>query len=998
MDDDKYDEFGNYLGSDVDTGSEEDASSSGEEPEEDEWAAEGDTMQDDEDADGLTSLEAQEEAKMAVVEFDPNAAGAVVLHEDKEYYPEAAEVFPGAEILVQTEDTRTLDTPIVGSVQDIRFSIAEAEGPPETSFDFRFLAGLMDTPALVRNVALLGTLHSGKTAFMDILVQQTHPGAHRHPRYTDTSFSEQQRSLSIKASPMSLVLPVLNGKHFLFNLMDTPGHVNFSDEQTAALRLADGAVVVVDATEGVMHQTVRSLRQAALLELPVTLLITKVDRLIMELKFPPADAYFKLKHTVDEVNTVLQKAGYRRGRLSPELGNVCFGSGLHGWVFSLPSFAEMYSQRHERRHGSKTGGFPARKFARRLWGDVYMHDDRSFQRRPQDSGNQRTFIHFVLRPLYKIYSHTISCENEAMDGFLREIGVRLSKRERQLDSLPLLRLVLGRFFGDSSGFAQMLVEHVPSPVDAAAERAQALYTGSLVSETGRALQACDPRGPLVFNVSKLYPRPDASAFDAFGRVFSGTIRKGQRVRVLGESYSPEDQEDASLQEVTRIWVYEGRYRVEVDRAIAGNWVLLEGVDATISKTGTLADERNLEACIFRPLQFNTVATLKVAIEPINPSELPKMLDGLRKVNKTYPLSVTKAEESGEHIILGTGELYMDCILHDLRKVYSDIEIKVADPVVHFCETVVETSSLKCVAETPNKQCELHMIAEPLDQGLAQDIENGRVNLSWEKPRISEFFQTEYGWDVLASRSVWAFGPDPGHGPNLLVDDTLSSETDKKLLYSVKHSIVEGFHWSTREGPLCEEPIRSVKFKILGAKLDQGPINRNRHQIIPAARRVAYASFLLASPRLMEPVYFVEVQTPADSVKAVYDVLDLRRGHVQSSTPKAGSPLYIVHAYVPLIESFGFETDLRTHTQGQCMAQSVFDHWEVVPGDPLDKSIILRPLEPAPIPSLAREFMVKTRRRKGLSEDVSINKFFDDRMLLELARHDEQLQAYFQQQQ
>lgn len=83
---------------------------------------------------------------------------------------------------------------------------------------------------------------------------------------------------------------------------------------------------------------------------------------------------------------------------------------------------------------------------------------------------------------------------------------------------------------------------------------------------------------------------------------------------------------------------------------------------------------------------------------------------------------------------------------------------------------------------------------------------------------------------------------------------------------------------------------------------------------------------------------------------------------------------------------------RYHTQGQAFCLSVFDHWAIVPGDPLDKSIVLRPLEPAPTNALAREFMVKTRRRKGMSEDVSINKFFDDPMLLELARQDVDLQA------
>jgi U5 small nuclear ribonucleoprotein component len=193
--------------------------------------------------------------------------------------------------------------------------------------------------------------------------------------------------------------------------------------------------------------------------------------------------------------------------------------------------------------------------------------------------------------------------------------------------------------------------------------------------------------------------------------------------------------------------------------------------------------------------------------------------------------------------------------------------------------------------------------------------------------------------------------------------------------------------SSLQGPLCDEPIRNVKFKLLDARIAAEHIHRAGGQIIPTARRVAYSAFLMATPRLMEPYNYVEVQAPADCVAAIYTVLARRRGHVTSDVPKPGSPLCTVKAYIPVMDSFGFETDLRMHTQGQAFALSVFDHWQIVSGDPLDKSIVIRPLEPQPAPHLAREFMVKTRRRKGLSEDVSINKFFDDPMLLELAKED-----------
>jgi U5 small nuclear ribonucleoprotein component len=204
--------------------------------------------------------------------------------------------------------------------------------------------------------------------------------------------------------------------------------------------------------------------------------------------------------------------------------------------------------------------------------------------------------------------------------------------------------------------------------------------------------------------------------------------------------------------------------------------------------------------------------------------------------------------------------------------------------------------------------------------------------------------------------------------------------DKSLLLSTKDSIVQGFQWGTREGPLCEEPIRGVKFRLVHASLANEPIHRGGGQVIPTSRRVCYSSFLMATPRLMEPVYYSEIQAPADCVSAIYTVLARRRGHVTQDLPKPGSPLYTIKSFIPVVDSFGFETDLRAHTQGQAFCLSVFDHWQIVPGDPLDKSIVLRPLEPSPPPHLAREFMVKTRRRKGLSEEVSVSKFFDEQLL------------------
>eukprot|EP00898_Chlorokybus_atmophyticus_P001260 jgi/Chlat1/2134/Chrsp17S02725 len=997
MDDNLYDEFGNYIGPDL----EEESDASDEEVEEEEngarangHAQDGMVEDGDDEDDERWLARAEAGARDRVMEEAEHLERSIVLAEDKKYYPTAAETFgEETEALVMEEDAQPLEQPIVAPVKAKRFEVLQ-KGKIVPYFSPEFLSGLMSNPALVRNVAVVGHLHHGKTILMDMLVEQTHQfpkrdiSDERPMRYTDTRLDEEERGISIKAMPLSLVLENSIGKSYLVNIMDTPGHVNFSDEMTAALRLSDGAVIVVDAVEGVMVNTERALRHAVSERLPIVVVINKVDRLIVELKLPPDDAYHKLRHTLEEINTILAgaSAGLEPPQVDPVLGNVCFASGISGWSFTLQSFAKLYVDVQGIKLDSEA-------FAARLWGDVYFQPStRTFKKKPADAESKRTFVQFILEPLYKLYSQVIGEHQKNVEMTLEEFGVYLKSSEYHLDVKPLLKAACTRVFGSATGFTDMLVKHIPSAIDAAPAKVEHIYSGPQDSEIAGSMALCNANGPLMVYITKLYPKSDCSAFDALGRVMSGTLRPGMTVRVLGEGYSPDDEEDMAVKTVSNIWAYEARYRIPLKQATAGTWVLIEGVDASITKTATLTDEHlDEEVYIFRPLKFNTASVVKIATEPLNPSELPKMVEGLRKINKSYPLAVTKVEESGEHTIMGTGEIFLDSVMKDLRDLYAEVEIKVADPVVSFCETVVETSSLKCFAETPNKKNKLTMIAEPLEKGLAEDVENGAVSIDWPRKKLGDFFQTRYDWDLLAARSIWAFGPDK-QGPNILLDDTLPSEVDKSLLGAVKDSIVQGFQWGTREGPLCDEPIRNVKFKILDATIAPEPLHRGGGQIIPTARRVAYSAFLMATPRLMEPVYYVEVQTPADCMSAIYTVLSRRRGHVTADVPKPGTPIYIVKAFIPTVESFGFETDLRYHTQGQAFCVSVFDHWQIVPGDPLDKSIVMRPLEPAPVQHLAREFMVKTRRRKGMSEDVSINKFFDDPMLLELARQDADLQS------
>ncbi|KAJ3769456.1 P-loop containing nucleoside triphosphate hydrolase protein [Lentinula raphanica] len=975
---DDYDEFGNYIGADLDS-DDSDNEQAGFAPQDSGTRAPFEGF-DDEDLPMRGPEEGFGEGALMEIDSEPTH-NAVVLHEDKQYYPSASDVY-GADVetLVQEEDAQPLSEPIIAPIKVRKWTVEE-KGMPETRFDKGFLLNMTSFPEMIRNVAVVGHLHHGKTALLDMLVFETHKlvwDADKPTRYTDTHVLSREREISIKSSPMSLILSTTAGKSHLIHLIDTPGHVNFLDEVASAMRLVDGILLVVDVVEGLMVGTEAIIRHAIQENIKITLVVNKIDRLILELRIKPTDAYYKIRHTIEEINTFISGIDPDPElRVSPERGNVAFASTDMGWCFTLRSFSQTYADYY--------GKLNVSAFADRLWGDIYFnHDTRKFSPKAADPEQARSFVVFILEPLYKLYSQVLSEETEPLRETLESLGIKLKPVMYKMDVRPLLKAVLDQFFGPSTGLVDVIVDHIPNPIDGAIDKVQGTYSGPQTSELATSMQMCDPSGPVMVQVTKLYHTTDAQSFRAFGRILSGTLKKGMEIKVLGEGFSPEDEEDMMKTTVEDIWISEARYFIPADEIPAGNLVLIGGVDASISKTATLAAADYAEDLYtFRPLKHLTESVLKIAIEPIAPSELPKMLSGLRSINKSYPLVSTKVEESGEHVVIGTGELYLDCVMHDLRRLFSEIEIKVSDPVTKFCETVLETSALKCYADTPNKKNKITMIAEPMEKGLAEDIERGRVNMRMTAKDRGKFLQEKYQWDLLASRSIWAFGPDE-NGPNVLLDDTLPSQIDKKLLGTVKEHVKQGFQWGAREGPLCDEPMRNVKFRLLDASLAQEPIFRGGGQIVPTARRVCYSSFLMATPRLMEPVYYVEVQTPADCVSTVYTVLARRRGHVTQDIAKAGSPLYTVKALIPVIDANGFETDLRTATQGQAFCLQIFDHWSIVPGDPTDTSIKLRPLEPASGQALARDLVLKTRRRKGLGDQIAVSKYLDDEFVLALS--------------
>jgi len=784
-------------------------------------------------------------------------------------------------------------------------------------------------------------------------------------RFTDTRKDEQERCITIKStavsmyyelsdSDMQFVTQETDGKAFLINLIDSPGHVDFSSEVTAALRVTDGALVVVDCISGVCVQTETVLRQAIAERIKPVLFMNKMDRALLELQLEQEDLYQTFQRIVESTNVIIATYADDDGpmgmiQVDPSKGTVGFGSGLHGWAFSLKQFAEIYAAKFK---------IEPPKLMKRLWGDQYFNAKDKKWNKTGGEGYVRGFNQFVLDPIFKMFDAVMNLKKDLYTKLLEKLEIKLSVEERELEGKPLIKKIMQKWLPAGETMLQLITIHLPSPVTSQKYRAELLYEGPQDDEAALGIKNCDPNAPLMMYVSKMVPSSDKGRFYAFGRVFSGKCGTGQKVRIMGPNFVHGKKEDLFNKSIQRTILMMGRYTEPIEDVPCGNICGLVGVDQFLVKTGTLTTFE--QAHNMKQMKFSVSPVVRVAVEPKDQQQLPKLVEGMKRLAKSDPMVLCVSSESGEHIIAGAGELHLEICLKDLEEDHAGIPLKKSDPVVSYRETVNEESDRMCLSKSPNKHNRLFMKAVNMADGIAKEIDDGTIFPRQDMKIRGRLLADNYDWEIGEARKIWCFGPE-AMGPNLLVD----ASKGVQYLNEIKDSVVAGFQWATKEGVMCDENMRNIRFNIHDVTLHADAIHRGGGQIIPTARRVLYACMLTAQPRLLEPVYLVEIQCPQDATGGIYSVLNRRRGHIFEENQTPGTPMVAIKAYLPVNESFGFTADLRSHTGGKAFPQCVFDHWQTMNDDPLD------PVTKSGV------IVTTTRARKGLSESVPpLDKYFD----------------------
>ncbi|XP_043240169.1 elongation factor-like GTPase 1 isoform X1 [Amphibalanus amphitrite] len=715
------------------------------------------------------------------------------------------------------------------------------------------LAALQRHPDRVRNICILAHVDHGKTTLADALVASNgviSPRLAGRLRYLDSRPDEQRRGITMKSSAIALHHTDPAGQHQLVNLIDSPGHVDFSSEVSTAVRLCDGALVLVDVVEGVCAQTEVVLRQAWTEGIRPVLVLNKIDRLVLELGLTPLSAHVHLTQVLEQVNAVmaelftteflerpaaaprpdpspadaeqdpatrdvsdwstgLEDADDSSVYFSPDAGNVLFASAYDGWGFGIRHFSRIYSEKL---------GIREEVLNKTLWGDFYLNaKTKRIMKGAQEKAKVPLFVQFILQNVWAAYEAiAVRRDKDMTEKIISRLKLTVSPRDmRSTDPRVQLQAVFSQWLPLAPAVLDMVVARLPAASSLSEERAERLLAGrgvefdQLPDET-RALRElftrCDAaeEAPVIVFVSKMVavdrselpenrarpltaeemerrreearrrhaeraaaaaaaaaegtPDNDASAgvplseeqvaalrqsaaaaeqtpepaaadpkevFVAFARVFSGTLRPGRRLLVLGPKHDPAAAlqelaaagavataaslaELAAGQHITEctvgpLYLLMGRALEELTEAPAGCVVGIGGLADHVLKSATLA---STPACpAFSELSSAVVPIVRVAVEPARPADLPRLVAGLRLLNQADGCVRVTVQESGEHVLTTAGEVHLQRCLDDLRERFAGVEINASEPIVPFRETIVEPPKTDMVNEAIEERAE-----------------------------------------------------------------------------------------------------------------------------------------------------------------------------------------------------------------------------------------------------------------------------------------------------
>ncbi len=475
----------------------------------------------------------------------------------------------------------------------------------------------------------------------------------------------------------------------------------------------------------------------------------------------------------------------------------------------------------------------------------------------------------------------------------------------------------------------MVVAHLPSPVEAQRYRLPRIWRGDLESQAGKDMLNCNPNASLGATATKVFYDQHAGMI-ATGRIFSGKMTEGQILHLVRAD------KDYKVQQLS---TFIASRRVPIREAVAGNIVGLVGlgdiaVGETLTEPGNTLEPFESIKHIFEPV-------VTKAIEPKNPQDLPKLIDFLNILTKEDPtLKIKVSQETGEILVSGLGELHLDAKVE--RKIREKgIEIVVSPPVVVYRETVAKPSEV-LEGKSPNKHNKVYMKIVPLEPGVYKAIKDGTIpegKLKKKKPEVIDAL-VKGGMEKDEAKQVVYI-----YNGNVLVEGTRGEVHIGEII----EMVMEAFEERMEQGPIAREPCYGLKIILTETKLHEDTIHRGPGQMIPCVRMAIDNCMLTAGDVLYEPVQTVRIDTPMEYLTEATKLVGGRRGLVLETNQEGTR--YVIVAEIPVVEMFGFEAQLKSATGGRGFQSLIDVSYKKLPND------------------LQLQVVMKIRERKGLSKEL-----------------------------
>ena len=462
----------------------------------------------------------------------------------------------------------------------------------------------------------------------------------------------------------------------------------------------------------------------------------------------------------------------------------------------------------------------------------------------------------------------------------------------------------------------LVVEHSPDPVVAQAYRIPRLWQGDLETTEGKNLIDCNPKGRLFFVATKIVVDPQAGEITT-GRLFSGTMRKGEEV-FLNMANTPG--------RIQQVYIYNGAKKEIVDNVPAGNIIGVGGLRAAMPgetvTSGGPSDPFEEIKHIFDPV-------VTKAIEAKRPSDLPKLIEVLRQVQKEDPtIKIEINEETGEHLMHGMGELHLEVIENRIKK-DKGVEIKTSAPIVVYREAVTKTSP-EVEGKSPNKHNKLYFVVEPLAQNVVDGIKANKLPTGRFKKKdleVVSFLRDECGWDTKLAGSVKA-----EFGGNLFIDRTRGIVHINEIM----ELLLDMFQDVVKAGPLAKEPCINVQVSLMDCTLHEDAIHRGPAQMYPAVREGIRGAMMQAGPLLYEPLQVMRIEAPNDYVGEISKIVSSKRGQLLEMNQEGD--ITVILAKMPVAELMGWSNGLRSATGGRGNSSLVDQSFELLPRELQEKVI------------------------------------------------------------